>query len=425
MEKKSNYFKNIIGYEKEKRILEKVIDVLNNKEKYEKLGSSLPHGLFIYGNPGLGKTTFSKEILKSVVNRKTYIVRKVKSNGDFINYMNDIFKQAKNNQPSVILLDDLDKFAEDDDTVNSEEFVAVQSLIDDIKGEDIFIIATANDKKVLPNSLLRSGRFDIKIEISYPKEEDAFKIFKYYLKKKKVDKDINIKNISYVLGVSSCADLEKVCNQAGIYAGYKNKDSIGMDDLLRAALEVSYDTNIEAENTDNKYSLNIAYHEAGHALVGEYLEPNSISFVTIAENDSNTRGLTQYHDNEYYWYDIDFLKKRLITLLAGKAATEIIYNKCDIGTYSDLRRAYSIADKLVDAYCLFDFNSKVDFLSNHSEKVKLSKDDNVSKLITQSYNKAKEIILENKDYLHKLAKRLNNKKILFQDEIREILNQFD
>ena len=159
MEKKKELFKDIIGYNDEKKTLERIIDVLNNQDKYKKLGSSIPHGLFIYGPPGLGKTTFSKELLDNVENRKTYIIRKIKSDGEFMNYMGDIFKQAKENQPSIVLLDDLDKFAEDDNTDNCEEFVAVQSFIDDVRCDDVFVVATANDKNVLPKSLLRSGRY--------------------------------------------------------------------------------------------------------------------------------------------------------------------------------------------------------------------------------------------------------------------------
>ena len=426
MKKNKKLFNDIIGYEKEKKALERIIDVLNNQGKYKKLGSTIPHGLLLYGPPGLGKTTFSKEVLDKVENRKAFIVRKTKSNGDFVKYVDKIFNEAKKNQPAILLLDDLDKFAEnDEDKSNNEEFVVVQSLIDNIKNDDIFVIATANNKNNLPNSLLRSGRFDIKMKIDYPKEKDAFEIFKYYLSNKKVDRTVNIKNISYILGASSCADLEKVCNQAGIYAGFNNKDSIGMDELLRAALELSYDTNIENDGDEDKYALSTAYHEAGHAVVGEFLEPGSVSFITIAKSDSTTKGFTKFHNNDYYWEDIDFMKNRLISLLAGKAATEIIYNKCDVGCCSDLDRAYSLADRFVDNYCMLDFNSYFRNLNEQSEKVKEAKDNNINKLIYDYYNKAKEILIANKKKLDSLAKELCDKKILFQDDIDIILNQID
>ena len=417
---KKELFKNIVGYDNTKKTLERLIDALNNQEKYKKLGSTIPHGLFLYGPPGLGKTTFSKEILKNV-NRKTYTIRKTKSDGSFIDYMTNIFNKAKENQPSIILLDDLDKFAEDNNTKNAEEFVTVQSLIDNIKNEDIFVIATANNRHILPDSLLRSGRFDIKIEIDYPTRKESFDILKHYLKNKKIDKDVNIKNISYILECRSCADFEKVCNQAGIYAGFKNKEKIGNNELLRAALELTYDTNIEELNKEDKYALNTAYHEAGHAIVGECLEPGSISFISIARTDSETKGITKYHKNDNYFDDITFMENRIITLLAGKAATEIIYNKCDTGTESDIRRAYDITARLIDDYCKLDFYSFYRGEST-SEKVKENKLENINKSVEKYYIKAKEILIENKSKLDKLAIELKNKKILFQEEIQNIIN---
>lgn len=413
-------FKNIIGYDDIKKTLSRVIDVLNNKHKYEELGCVIPHGLFLYGEPGLGKSTFAFDMLDSV-NRKNYIIRKNKSDGDFINHMNNIFGEAKKNQPSIILLDDIDKFALDDDKNNNEEFVAVQALIDDIKNLDIFVIATANNKKCLPDSLLRSGRFDIKIKVDYPIEKDSFKIMKYYLGNKKLDDNVNIKNISYILNNFSCADLEKVCNQAGLYAGFNNKKKIGMEELLRASLEQEYNTNIESDK-DDKYALDVAYHEAGHALVGSILEPKSVSFITTMRTDSNTKGITKYHSNEYYFADFKYMENRVITLLAGKASIDIVYNKCDVGANSDISRAYDIVSRLVDNYCMLGFNSWIRDTIEQSEKVRESKDNEINMLITKYYNKSRELLIKNRDKLDRLAITLKDKKILFQDEIEDIIN---
>ena len=414
-------FKDIIGYDKVKKSLERVIDVLNNKDKYKELGCVIPHGLLLYGEPGLGKSTFAFDMINSV-NRKSYVIRKNKSDGSFINYLNKVFDDAKDSQPSIILLDDIDKFSEDDGKDNNEEFVTVQSLIDDIRDMDIFVIATANNKYALPKSLLRSGRFDIKIKIDYPKEKDSLEIMKYYLSNKKLDDDVNIKNISYILGNFSCADLEKVCNQAGLYAGFNNKKKIGMEELLIASLELEYGTNIDDINKNDKYDLEVSYHEAGHALVGELLEPGSVSFITVMKTDSDTRGATKYHSNDYYYSDIKYMENRVITLLAGKAATEIIYHKCDVGTNSDLKRAYNIVSSFVDGYCMLDFNSWIRNIDEQSEMVKESKDNNINKMISKYYDKALELLLSNRDKLEILANVLNKKKILFQDEIENIIN---
>ena len=190
--KKKELFNNIIGYDDIKNTLKKIIDVINNEEKYKKLGCDIPHGLMLYGEPGVGKTTFAYEIINSCPTRKCFVIRKNKADGSFINYINNIFKDAVKNSPSIILLDDLDKYSIDDDKDNKEEFVTIQSLMDDVKKKNVFVIATVNNRRVLPYSLLRSGRFDIQIEIEEPDEEDSYKIIEHYLKKKKVDMNIKI-----------------------------------------------------------------------------------------------------------------------------------------------------------------------------------------------------------------------------------------
>ena len=419
MEKNKEMFNNIIGYTDVKMALKRIVDILNNQDKYKKLGCQMPNGLLLYGNPGTGKTSISKEFL-NCCNRKSFIVRKNKSDGEFINNLNKVFKEAEKCKPSIILLDDLDKFSENDNKNNKEEYVVVQSLIDEMKDKDIFIIATVNDEKVLPRSLLRSGRFDIQLKIKEPNDKDSFEIIKYYLSTKKISKDVNIKNISYILSGSSCADLEKVCNQAGIYAGFKNKKEIHMEDLLRASLEYIYDTNIENMNNEDKYTINVAYHEAGHALIGELLEPNSVQFITTIKTNSDTKGMTKYCNNDNYWDDICFMKNRIKTLLAGKASTEIVFNTCDVGCNSDLRRTYDIARRLVDNYCMLGFNSWISGYNETSQKVKQSKDDKTNELINNYYHEVKELLIKNRQMLDALAKELQDKKILFQNEIEYI-----
>lgn len=418
---KKEIFDNIIGYPNIKESLKRLLDVLNNPEKYENLTSSISHGLFLYGPPGIGKTSFSKEFINNT-KRKSYIIRKTKADGDFINYMSKIFKEAKANQPSLILLDDLDKFAESDNTNNSEEFVAVQSFIDDIKEYDIFIIATANEKNLIPTSLLRSGRFDYIIKMDNPNNTDSFAIIKYYLNNKKLNKDVNINNLSLILTGSSCADLEKVCNQAGIYAGFANEKDINMNELIKASLEIIYKANIEDLQKEDEYTIRIAYHEAGHALISELLKPGSVSFITVAKSNDNINGLTIYKKDDNYAKDITLMQNRVKTFLGGKAATEVIYHLCDTGSKSDLTNAFTTARIFVDEYCLFDFNSCITGYDENSQKVKENKDDNANKLITTYYSEVKELLLKNRTTLDNLAYQLKEKKILFQDDIATIIN---
>lgn len=416
-------FENIIGYDEIKLTLKRVIDILNNEDKYKELGCQIPNGLLLYGEPGIGKSTIANE-LKNSVSRKTFVIRKSKSDGDFINYIGSIFKKAVDNQPALIILDDLDKFAESK-KYNAEEYVVVQTKMDEIKEKDVFVLATANNIKNFPESLLRSGRFDIKIHLERPNEKDSLKIIKHYLKNKKLSSDVNTTNIAHILNGVSCADLEKVCNQAGIYAGYNGKKSIGMNELVRASLEQKYNTSIETLDKEDKYSLNIAYHEAGHALVYELLEPGAVSFITITKNNSDARGMTILHNDENYFDDIKFMKNRIKALLAGKASTELFNGKCDTGATDDLHRAFDVARRFIDGYCINGFNSWIASSVETSEKVKQSKDDEVNKLMTNYYNEVKGLLIQNRHILDTLATELNKKKILFKDEIESICKNQD
>lgn len=419
--KKKELFNNIIGYDDIKKTLKNIIDVINNEEKYKKLGCDIPHGLMLYGEPGVGKTTFAYEIINSCPTRKCFVIRKNKADGSFINYINNVFNNAVNNGPSIILLDDLDKYSIDDDKDNKEEFVTIQSLMDDVKKKNVFVIATVNNRRVLPYSLLRSGRFDIQIEIEEPDEEDSYKIIEHYLKKKKVDMNINFKNIAFILSGASAASIEKVCNQAGLYAGYNNKDKIEWDELLRASLEYSYDVIIEDMNKEDKYALETAYHEAGHTLISELLNPGSIAYVSILKNEGAISGTTKKHQNKYFSDDIKYKLDAIKVSLAGKAATEIVFNKCDVGTSSDLDKVYKYADNIINDFCSNEFLSRLRNNYKYSQMASEFSDNKVSNLITSNYEEVKKLLISNRNKLDLLANTLVEKKILFEQDIQKLI----
>ena len=163
----------IIGYSSIKRELRQISDTLKNREAYDKLGVSSPRGLLLYGEPGVGKSLMAAAIIEES-GRPAYICRKDKPNGDFVKYIKETFDKAAENAPSIVFLDDMDKFTNGDERhPDAEEYVTVQSCIDEVRGKEVFVLATVNNIRNLPRSLRRAGRFDRTIEVEAPRGRDA------------------------------------------------------------------------------------------------------------------------------------------------------------------------------------------------------------------------------------------------------------
>ena len=411
-------FNNIIGYNHIKNELNRIIDCINNRDKYERLGVKIPKNLLLHGVAGVGKTLFANAFINAL-NRNRYIIRKDMPDGKFVEFINNKIREAIDNQPAVILLDDIDKFSNNDDNHrNSDEFIVVQSLIDDCKDKDIYFVATANSLDDMPNSLLRAGRFDTKIHIEEPTLKDAVKIIEHYLKDKKVDKDIDYEEIAKILDGGSCALLETIINEAGLYAGYDNNEIIRKQDIIKACLRIIYNEPYNEEEIPLERLEVVSYHEAGHALVLEVLEPHSVNLLTIENYFSNKGGLTSSTRNENYWYNIGYMENRIIALLAGKAATELQFNRLDVGAASDLERASTILSRIYNDYYVNDFSK---FGRDFSEAYKVKGESWMTLKLKEYYNKAKAILIDNKNKLDKLANELKDKKVLLQNDINNII----
>ena len=414
-------FDKIIGYEPVKKELKRICDILVNPEKYKKFGVKASQGLLIYGEPGVGKSLMADCFMKAT-KRKKFICRKTNSNGDFIKDIFNTFKKAQENAPSIILLDDLDKFANDDyDHKDSAEFVTVQACIDAVKDDNVFVVATANDIKKLPDSLLRSGRFSKRIEIEIPFGKDAENIIKYYLGKKKNVGNIDLNEITRLLNGRTCADLEAVVNEAGIYAVSENKDKIDQNDMIRACMRVMYDApeadEVLKSNSSEK-NLMTAYHEAGHALVSEYFEPESVTLVSIASYDGGTEGITSCYQDRNYFSSIKYLKTRAKALLAGKAAIELKFGEIDIGASSDIEKAFQVVKRFVDDYCGFGF----DAINRrpYADQAVNNCSSRIASVLQNYYMEVKEILAKNREFLDKLANELLKKTTLLTKDIQRV-----
>ena len=415
-----NEFNKVIGYEDVKIELKRIVDMMINPKKYNDLGVSTTRGLLLKGNPGVGKTLMAKCFIKAS-KRKAFTLRKDLPDGDFIKYIKSTFEKAKKEAPSIVFLDDLDKFAnEDSNHRNAEEFVTIQSCIDDCKEDEVFVIATTNDEDAIPFSLFRPGRFDKSIFIHNPEGEDAKKIVKHYLKKKKCAKDVDANEVARLLDGNSCATLETVINEAGVFAGYENHKEVSMNDLLRAFMRVVYNSPEKIVFNDDKYLLQTAYHEAGHTVVAEILDANSVPFVTVKPHNGGIQGFARFDNNPSYFEDKKFMENRVISLLAGKSATEIVYGVVDVGSSRDTDRAVHIVERFVDDYCSYGFNTFSVRGNEDSDNFLQTKSSIIAYEMQRFYQQAKRLLIENRGFLDALAKELHDKKVLLGKDIQKI-----
>jgi len=413
-----NEFDKIIGYKDVKKELIMVCDVIRNAEKYEALGVVPTGGLLLDGDPGLGKTLMANCFIKES-GRKAFVCRKNMPDGEFVNEIKKVFEEAAKNAPSIVFLDDMDKFANEDDYHrNAEEYVTVQSCIDEVKGKGVFVLATTNGTRNLPDSLLRAGRFDTIIKVKAPTGQDAVDIVGYYLAKKKAVADINAEDVAKLLSGKSCAALETVINIAGQYAGYANKEKIEADDITRACLRVIYNAP-ESSKTHNPVELErTAYHEAGHVVAAETLRDGSVDLVSVRKNTGDTGGFTACRLPDDYWISKARMEERVVSILAGKAATEVVFGESDVGAYDDLRRAFDIVERFSDNYCSYGFEHWTD--GETSSALKARREERIAADMDNLYARAKKILIENRTFLDGLAKRLQEKDTLVSSEIREI-----
>ena len=402
----------VIGYENVKEELYKILDIIHNPQKYKALGVSAPKGILLDGKPGIGKTLLAKSfIADSGLNAVT--VRKDRPDGDFVDYIRESFEKAVKKAPSIILLDDMDKFANEDDYHrNAEEYVTVQACIDEVKGKDVYIIATCNRMRSLPESLYRTGRFDKIFHMSFPLGEDAQKIISYYLKDKKVSDDIDVEEIARFSEGHSCAALEAVVNEAGIMAAYENREFISQDDFKTASLRIIHDISGKWDTIPDESIRRVAVHEAGHAVMIEHFDPGNVNFITVGGMVSEK---FDPHSNE------SFVKQenQIMISLAGKAATELILNEIDMGTNKDLHMAYDQLRALIDNVASYDFNSWC-----HGDETSSLIYDHLDAVtggeMARYYMKTKRILSENKAFLEELINQLIEKKTLSYKDIAKI-----
>lgn len=412
-------FDKIIGYEDVKMELIRFCDVFRDPDKYRELGVTVPSGILLYGEPGVGKTSMAKSFIAES-GCKSITLRKEKPNGAFVDEIRSTYQKAEEEGIRIVFLDDIDKFANEDySKPNAEEYVTVQSCIDEYKEHGVFTIATANDIYALPESLKRSGRFDKTILMKWPKGKDAISIIKHYLSKKEVIGDVDAEEIAKLMDGYSCADLESVINEAGIYAGFDNRTKIGQEDLVKACTRFLFEA---PESLETDLSPEIvrmtAYHEAGHAVVSELLIPGSVSLISVNRHSGPTGGLTKYVHFEDRSITKSYQENRIMRELAGKAATEVVYGTADIGCRADMTLVFDDMAELVDDNCAYGFET-YDY-GNSSEYLLENKNRLTATEVERLYKLTKKLILDNRGFLDAVVEELMRNETITYRGFQEI-----
>lgn len=414
----ANAYDRIIGYDTIKTELMQISDMVRNPDIYKKIGARLPKGILLYGRPGLGKSLMAKCFLEDC-GLKTYTLRRNKASEDFVDEITKAFRDAGRCEPAIIFLDDMDKFAnEDEDHRDAEEYVAIQAGIDEVKDKEVLVLATANDIRKLPPSLKRAGRFDRKIEVDVPSEEDANRIIEYYLSKKNFSDDVNTEDLANMISYNSCAELETIINEAAIYAAYERKEKVEMEHAVKAVLMMKYKVPADYNKTPGEEDRKTAAHEAGHLVIAETLKPGSVGLVSIrVTGDEHREGFIHVCKDVIGEADI-------MVSLAGKVATEMLYpDECAKGCTEDLdRAAQRIRDYIsTDAgagFGMYDISNGE--FSRMTENF-ISRNEAVVHAELERYMRmTRSVLYKNRAFLEKTVEELMSRETLLYSDIRRI-----
>lgn len=404
----------IIGYENAKDTLHRICDIIRNPQIYQKLGAKTPKGLMLHGVPGVGKTMMAKALMEDL-GIPAFTIRRVDTSEAFIREIKDTFAAAAEQAPSVILLDDMDKFPANEKS--AEEFTAVQACMDEVSDKPVFVVATANDIDDIPDSLLRSGRLERKIEIERPHGKTAKRIIRRYLEDKPVEDDINMDDIAKMMCGCSCAALETILNEAAMMAAFERHHKITMDHFLKAFLcheycEDGYDCGEDGYDTGFETELDeICVHEAGHAVMLELLSPGSVGMMAIVSpNRCFVRRACHLRSREH----------RVMVHLAGLAASELVFGIKANGAASDLDRALDVIRNEVISYGKAGSRCMEPFGRNTSPTIRATQELTIQHELDRYIVQAKTLLAKNRTVLERVAAELKAQKVLLNSDVTRL-----
>lgn len=416
-------FDRIIGYQREKDELLRLCDVLKQPAKYEALGVRLPSAILLYGEPGLGKTLFAKAFIEES-GLPCFPCRKDSSDGHFVDSITETFSKAAESAPSIVLLDDMDKFAEDNlqKDSNKEEFSTIQSCMESVRDKRVFVLATANDIDYLPESLMRAGRFGRQIEFGAPSISDATEIIHHYLRGKPVSKDLSPETIADILEGKSCATLEEIVNEAGILAGYENASEISREHLIRAILQTVFCIVPSNNRQSSKMRRFAAYHEAGHAVVALSFK-QKIGIICV-QSGKKMEGVCTAHPLESTSLTFTDALENATVALAGKAAIAMWFGESDIGCRNDIDKAIDMIRPAMTRNCAVGFEYGYDREGFETRQAALRLERISEKLygtIELCYQNALRILERNSNLVEVIVSELQQRTAILSDDLEQLL----
>ena len=421
-----------------------IVDFLKNPKKYTALGGKIPKGALLVGPPGTGKTLLAKAVAG-----EAQVPFFSLSGSDFVEMfvgvgasrVRDLFKQAREKAPCIIFIDEIDAIgrARGKNVMmsNDERENTLNQLLVEMDGFGtdlgIIILAATNRPDVLDNALLRPGRFDRQITIDRPDLVGREAIFKVHLLPIKTSQKLDVHKLAEQTPGFAGADIANVCNEAALIAARKNKEAVDMSDFQDAIDRVIGGLEKKNKIISPEEKEIIAYHEAGHAICGWYLEhAYPLLKVTIVPRGSAALGYAQYTPKEQYLYNTEQLTDQICMTLGGRASEDIFFGKISTGASNDLQQITKIAYSMVTVYGMNDKVGNISFYDPaqenyftkpYSEETGKMIDQEVRKLIDEAYIKTKNLLIEKKADVEKLAKELLVKEVLFKSDVELLIGK--
>jgi cell division protease FtsH len=437
-------FKDVAGLDEAKEEVMEVVDFLKNPKKYTALGGKIPKGVLLVGAPGTGKTLLAKAVAGEAAVPFFSI-----SGSDFVEMfvgvgasrVRDLFRQAREKAPCIIFIDEIDAIgrARGRNAMqgNDERENTLNQLLVEMDGfstdKGVIIIAATNRPDILDAALLRPGRFDRQISIDKPDLVGREQIFKVHLKSIKISGDVDAKKLSLMTPGFAGAEIANVCNEAALIAARKGKKMVEMDDFNDAVDRVIGGLEKKNKLISPEEKRVIAYHEAGHAICGWFLEyAMPLVKVTIVPRGVAALGYAQYLPKEQNITTVEQLNDQLCMTLGGRAAESIVFERISTGAQSDLDYVTRMAYSMITVYGMNDKVGNISFYGMmneggftkpYSEATATLIDDESRKIIEDQYIRAKKLLQDKKHELELLANELLKKEVLHKDDVERLIGK--